>query len=249
MIELRTLGALEAMSADGTPLRSVLAQPRRMALLGYLVLASPRGFHRRDTLFALFWPEHDTDHARHALRQSLYFLRQALGATAIVARGDEELAVAPDQLRCDAVAFERAIDEGRLEAGLALYRGDLLPGFHISDAPGFEGWLEQERARLRRRAREAWWMLAEARERNGETSGAADAGHRAVALAPMEEAAICRLLALLDRLGDRAGALRAYDAFARRLEQEYELQPSEQTHQPSPARPGTGKTSAEVICG
>jgi DNA-binding SARP family transcriptional activator len=99
MIELRTLGALEAISADGTPLRSVLAQPKRVALLSYLALASPRGFHRRDTLFALFWPEHDTEHARHALRQSLYFLRHALGPTAIVSRGDEELAVSPDQIR------------------------------------------------------------------------------------------------------------------------------------------------------
>jgi TolB-like protein/DNA-binding SARP family transcriptional activator len=229
MIELRTLGALEANSADGTPLRSVLAQPRRMALLSYLALASPRGFHRRDTLFALFWPEHDTEHARHALRQSLYFLRQALGATAIIARGDEELAVAPDQLRCDAVEFERAIDEGRLETGLALYRGDLLPGFHISEAPDFEGWLEQERARLRGRARDAWWALADIRERDGDAAGAADAGHRAAALAPTDEAAICRLVLLLDRLGDRTGAVRAYEAFARQLEQEYELQPSEQT--------------------
>ena len=229
MIELRTLGALEAISADGIPLRSVLAQPRRMALLSYLALASPRGFHRRDTLFALFWPEHDTEHARHALRQSIYFLRQALGATAIIARGDEELAVAPDQLRCDAVEFERAIDEGRLETGLALYRGDLLPGFHISEAPDFEGWLEQERARLRGRARDAWWALADARERDADAAGAAGAGHRAAALAPTDEAAICRLVLLLDRLGDRTGAVRAYEAFARQLEQEYELLPSEQT--------------------
>src|SRR5215211_1236237 len=114
MIELRTLGTLELTSADGTPLGAVLAQPRRSALLCYLALAAPRGFQRRDTLYALFWPEHDTEGARHALRQSLYFLRHALGATAIISRGDEELAVAPDQLRCDAVEFERAIDEGRL---------------------------------------------------------------------------------------------------------------------------------------
>jgi TolB-like protein/DNA-binding SARP family transcriptional activator len=229
MIELRTLGALEAISADGRPLRAVLAQPRRTALLSYLALASPRGFHRRDTLFALFWPEHDTEHARHALRQSLYFLRHALGATAIISRGDEELAVAPDQLWCDAAAFEHAIDEGRLETALALYRGDLLPGFHISDAPDFEGWLEQERARLRGRAREAAWALADAREREGDAAGAAEAGQRAVALAPTDEAAICRLVLLLDRLGDRTAAVRAYEAFARQLQQEYELLPSEQT--------------------
>jgi TolB-like protein/DNA-binding SARP family transcriptional activator/Tfp pilus assembly protein PilF len=229
MIELRTLGALEAISADGTSLRSVIAQPRRMALLSFLTLASPCGFHRRDTLFALFWPEHDTEHARHALRQSLYFLRHALGATAIISRGDEELAVAPDQLRCDAVEFERAIDEGRLEAAMALYRGDLLPGFHISDAPDFERWLDQERARLRGRAQEAGWSLADARERDGDAAGAVAAAQRAAALAPTDEAAICRLVLLLDRLGDRTAAVRAYEAFARQLQQEYELKPSDQT--------------------
>src|SRR3954452_12690902 len=132
VIELRTLGALELVSAHDTALDAVLSQPKRTALLCYLALASPHGFRRRDTLFALFWPEHDAEHARHALRQSLYFLRQALGPTAIVSRGDEELAAPPDQLRCDAAEFERAIDEGRLETALALYRGDLLPGFPIS---------------------------------------------------------------------------------------------------------------------
>jgi adenylate cyclase len=229
MIELRTLGALEAISADGTPLRSVLAQPKRIALLNYLALASPRGFHRRDTLFALFWPEHDTEHARHALRQSLYFLRHALGPTAIISRGDEELAVSPDQIRCDAAEFERAVDEGRLEAALALYRGDLLPGFHISEAPDFERWLDQERARLQARAREAGWALADVRERDGDAAGAVEAGQRAAALAPTDEAAICRLVLLLDRLGDRIGAVSAYEAFTRQLWQEYELLPSEQT--------------------
>jgi DNA-binding SARP family transcriptional activator len=54
MIELRTLGALELTSTDNSAVGSVLAQPRRAALLSYLALASPRGFHRRDTLFALF---------------------------------------------------------------------------------------------------------------------------------------------------------------------------------------------------
>ena len=229
MIELRTLGALEAISADGTPLRAVLVQPRRLALLAYLALAWPRGFHRRDTLFALFWPEHDAERARHALRQSIYFLRRAVGTAAIVSRGDEELAVAPDQLRCDAAEFERAIEEGRLETALALYRGDLLPGFHISDAPEFERWLDQERARLRGRAGEAGWALADARERDGDVAGAAEAARAAAALAPTDEAGICRLVLLLDRLGDRGGAVRTYEEFARQLWQEYELLPSEQT--------------------
>jgi TolB-like protein/DNA-binding SARP family transcriptional activator/Tfp pilus assembly protein PilF len=229
MIELHTLGALELTSAENRAVGSVLAQPRRAALLCYLALALPRGFHRRDTLFALFWPEYDADQARHALRQSVYFLRHALGATSIVSRGDEELALAPDQVRCDVWAFDAAVEEGRPADALALYRGELLAGFHISAAPDFEHWLDQERGRLRQRAGEAGWALAAARERDGDAAGAAEAARRAAALSPTDETALRRLILLLDRVGDRAAAVRAYEAFAWKLEGEYELEPSAET--------------------
>jgi TolB-like protein/DNA-binding SARP family transcriptional activator len=229
MIELRTLGALELTSAESRAVGSVLAQPRRAALLCYLALALPRGFHRRDTLFALFWPEYDADQARHALRQSVYFLRHALGANSIVSRGDEELALALDHVRCDVWAFEAAIDEGRPADALALYRGELLAGFHISAAPDFERWLDEERSRLRQRAGEAGWALASARERDGDAAGAAEAARRAAALFPTDETAVRRLILQLERLGDRAAAVRAYEAFAWKLEGEYELEPSAET--------------------
>jgi TolB-like protein/DNA-binding SARP family transcriptional activator len=229
MIELRTLSALELTSADSRAVGAVLAQPRRAALLCYLALALPRGFHRRDTLFALFWPEYDADQARHALRQSVYFLRHALGATTIMSRGDEELALAPEQIHCDVWAFDAAVDQGRPAEALALYRGELLAGFNISAAPDFEHWLDQERGRLRQRAGEAGWALAAARERDGDAAGAGAAARRAVALSPTDETALRRLILLLERLGDRAAAVRAYEAFAWKLEEEYELEPSAET--------------------
>jgi serine/threonine-protein kinase len=229
MLELRTLGALELTSAESNAVSSVLAQPRRTALLCYLALAAPRGFHRRDTLFALFWPEDDTEHAQHALRQSVYLLRRTLGAKTIVSRGADELALAPDQVRCDVWELEAAIAQGRPADALALYRGEPLAGFHISAAPDFEHWLDQERARVRRLAVEAAWALAGEREREGDAAGAAEAARRAVALAPEDEAAIRRLMRLLERLGDRVAAVRAYEAFAWKLEMEYELQPSAET--------------------
>jgi DNA-binding SARP family transcriptional activator/tetratricopeptide (TPR) repeat protein/TolB-like protein len=231
MIELRTLGALELTSAECDAAGSVLAQPRRAALLCYLALALPRGFHRRDTLFALFWPEDDAEQARHALRQSIYFLRRALGAGTIVSRGDEELALAADRIRCDVWAFEAAVDEGRAAEALALYRGDLLPGFHISAAPDFERWLDEERRRLRHLAREAGWAVAAAREREGDGAGAAEAASGAVALAPTDEAAVRRLLLLLERVGDRAAAVHVYEAFAGRLRGEFELEPAAETRE------------------
>ncbi len=169
MIELRTLGPLKLTSTNSEAVGSVLAQPRRAALLCYLALAVPRGFHRRDTLFALFWPEDDAEQARHALRQSVYFLRRALGPKSIVSRGDEELALAPEQVRCDVWEFDAAVDQGRPADALALYRGELLAGFHISAAPDFERWLDEERSRVRQRAGEAAWALAEVRERDGDS--------------------------------------------------------------------------------
>jgi len=229
MIELRTLGALELSAAESRAVASVLAQPRRAALLCYLALAIPRGFHRRDTLFALFWPEYDAEQARHALRQSVYFLRRALGPSTIVSRGDEELALAPEQIRCDAWAFETAVEQGRPADALDLYRGELLTGFHISAAPEFEHWLDQERDRLRVRAGEAGWALAAVREREGDAAGAEQAARRAVAFSPTDETAVRRLLLLLERVGDRAAAVRAYEAFAWKLEAEYEVEPSAET--------------------
>ncbi|HEX5963522.1 MAG TPA: BTAD domain-containing putative transcriptional regulator, partial [Gemmatimonadales bacterium] len=229
MIELRTLGALELTSADSNAVGSVLAQPRRAALLCYLALALPRGFHRRDMLVALFWPELDQEHARNALRQSVFFLRRALGAKSIVSRGDEELALVPEQVRCDVWAFDAAIDQGRPAEALALYRGELLAGFHISDAPDFERWLDEERNRLRQRAGEAGWALAAAREQEGDAAGAAEAARRAAAFSPTDETALRRLVLLLERVGDRAAAVRAYEAFAWKLEGEYELEPSAET--------------------
>jgi DNA-binding SARP family transcriptional activator/TolB-like protein len=229
MIELQTLGALELTSADNEAVGSVLAQPRRAALFCYLALALPRGFHRRDTLFALFWPEDDAEQARHALRQSLYFLRRALGAQTILSRGDEELALAPEQVRCDVWEFDAAIEQGRPADALAFYRGDLLAGFHISAAPDFERWLDQERSRLRQQAGEAAWALAAARERAGDATGAAEAARQAATFSSTDETALRRLVLLLERVGDRAAAVRAYEAFAWKLAGEYELEPSAET--------------------
>jgi DNA-binding SARP family transcriptional activator/TolB-like protein len=229
MIELRTLGALELTSSDSRTVSSVLAQPRRAALLCYLALAEPRGFHRRDTLFPLFWPENDAGQARHALRQAVYFLRRALGAKAIVSRGDEEVALGGDEIRCDVWEFESALSQGRTVEALALYKGELLAGFHVSDAPEFERWLEAQRARLRERAEEGAWALAAARQQEGDAAGAAEAARRAVALAPTDEIALRRLVLLLESVGDRAAAVRAYEAFTRKLREEYELEPSTET--------------------
>src|SRR5205085_6405997 len=131
---------------------SDLSRPGQLALLAYLALARPRGFHRRDTLIGLFWAETGQDHARNALRQAVHRLRHELGANAILSRGAEELAINSDDFWTDVGAFEDALAAGKVAEALGYYRGGLLPGFFLSDTPGFEQWLETERAQLRDRA-------------------------------------------------------------------------------------------------
>lgn len=230
-LKLRTLGVVGLVGPDGRDVRAVLTQPKRLALLTYLAVATPRGFHRRDTLLAMFWPEQDQSHARASLRKAIHVLRQSLGADVLIARGDEEVAVAPGKLWCDAVAFEDAASQGHIEQALALYEGDLLEGFFLPGSPDFERWHERERARLREAAAELAWMLAERAVAETRAADAARWARRAFAFTPDDEGAFRDLVSLLYQIGDRMSALRAYDEFTTRLEREFSTRPSALTRQ------------------
>jgi DNA-binding SARP family transcriptional activator/TolB-like protein len=229
MITFYTLGAVDLRDDSGAQLAVVLANPKRIALLAYLAVARPRGSHRRDTLLALFWPELDQEHARASLRKAVHHLRRALGDDAVVGLGDEELGLSAARIWCDAAAVGQAIDADDVPRALELYRGPLLKGFFVPDAPEFERWLESERGWLRDRLFTAVWRMAEREERAGTAFDAAFWARRAAALVPDDEEALRRLLALLDRLGDRAGAIAAYEEFARHLRLDYDTEPSAET--------------------
>jgi DNA-binding SARP family transcriptional activator/TolB-like protein len=231
VIDFRVLGTLELRTADGRDLHAMLAQPKRVALLAYLCVARPPGFHRRETLLGIFWPEADEAHARASLRKAIHVLRRALGEDAIRSRGDEEVGIDPERIGCDATHFEEALAAGYLEKAMELYRGHLLEGLFLDDVPAFERWLEEERARLRGEAARLARMLAERLEEARDYTAAVTMARRAVALGESDERMLRRLLQLLDRLGDRAGALQTYNEFARRLAAEYETEPSVETQQ------------------
>jgi TolB-like protein/DNA-binding SARP family transcriptional activator len=228
MIELRTLGALELRGCDPGRVAALVAQPKRLALLAYLAIATPRGFHRRDILVALFWPESDQERARAALRHALSFLRQQLGHAVVLTRGDE-VGLDRAAVWCDATAFEAPVDAQTAAELVALYRGDLLGGLHVSDAPEFERWLDGERRRLRARAADAAWALAAGEEGGGNWGAAVAHARRAVLLSSDYEQPTRRLIELLDRGGDRAAAIQEYQALERRLAQELDVSPSPET--------------------
>jgi TolB-like protein/DNA-binding SARP family transcriptional activator len=231
MIIFRTLGAAELKNPEGQSVQSILARPKLLGLLAYLAAATPGGFHSRDRLLGLLWGDLDEERGRRALRQSLYHLRRALGDEAIVARGDNAVGLDEDVVWCDARAFEDALERESPQDALQLYGGNLLDGFNLPGAPGFERWLDDRREELRRSARVAAWYLAQQAEAEQDSSGAVDWARRAVDLDPFDETLVRDAIQLLDRLGNRSGAVREFEAFARRLDEELGLQPSPETQE------------------
>ncbi len=228
MIEFRLLGALHLTDAAGREVKSLLTRSRRLALLAYLA-ATPQRFHRRDSLLVLFWPELDQEHARAALRQALHVLRGALGPDVVVTRGDEEIGLDRDHLWCDVAAFEDAMGREQFDQALELYRGNLLDGFFIPGAAEFERWVESERARLRQAAGRAAQALVQRCVAAGDLPAALEWARRAVRLGPHAEEPLRELVTLLDQLGDRAGAVAAYEEFARQLGLDLEAEPAAET--------------------
>ena len=228
MLTFRVLGTIDLRDAERRPVDAVLAQPKRLALLAYLAAARPHGFHRRDTLVGLFWPDLDQGRARNALSQALHHLRRSLGSDVIETRGDEEVGISESEIECDARQLWTALGDERADLLESLYRGDLLPGLFVPGAPEFERWLDEERRALRARAASAAWRFADA-SIDSEAAGAAAWARFAASLSPDDEASQRRLIATLARVGDRAGALRTFDELTRALAREYDAEPSAET--------------------
>ena len=233
MIRLRVLGPVELTDDGGVELRTILAQPKRLALLVTLVVGPP-GFRRRDSLLALLWPELDQTHARAALNQAVRFLRKEVGdlsGTVIVSRGAEEIGVASSGFWCDAMALREHVEAGRHREALELYRGDLLPGFFTDHGGGLQEWLERERTLLRLTAAKAARTVAGIHEQAGDLTPAVAAARRALELAEADERVVRELMQLLDRLGDRAGAIQVFEEFSTRLSADFNASPAPETRQ------------------
>lgn len=226
MAQLSVFGGVD-LRGDGERFDAVLAQSKPTALLAYLAVARPHGFHSRDTLLALFWPEVDDRRARRSLRKALHFLRKHLGKDVVVSRGDDVGLSAA--LTCDAAMFDAAVAAGRGREAFELYAGEFMKGFHVSSAPEFERWQDTESRRYRHTAARLAWSLAEGEEASGSPIEAVRLARRAHGIEPLDERGIRRLMTLLARHGDRAGALRVYEAAEERIGAELGVEPGRET--------------------
>lgn len=249
---LRLLGSIALRDDGGTDLHRELTQPKRVALLAYLAAQPPGELVRRDTLLALLWPELPERDARRALNQAVHYLRTSIGSEAIVSGGVDTLGVDPSLLTCDVARFDEAVRDGRFSDALELYRGPFMEGFNLDSLPEFDDWLTRERASRALIAADAAWSLADAAAASAESFVW---GNRGYAISS-DEGATRRLIALYDRHGDRAEAIRLYEAFAKRLCDEYGATPSPETQalirdvrDRQDVAPSFGVRAAKVVTG
>jgi serine/threonine-protein kinase len=201
-LRLLALGGVSLLDAGGAV---VAEQRRRLALLVLIAAGRGKGVSR-DKLVSYLNPESPSESARHALHQLLYYVRQQAGEDVLL--GSDTLRLNPDVVTSDAAEFEDALDRGDLNAGVALYRGPFLDGFHIPDSVQFEEWSAAERTRLAARNTDALFQLARAADARNDYGGAIGWWTKLTALDSVSERSATGLIRAYAAAGDIPAALR-----------------------------------------
>lgn len=227
-LHLGLLGGFEARGETGARLPIPLRKAQ--ALLAYL--ASPVGrSHSRDALAALLWGGMPDAQARSGLRQTVWSLRQAGVPREAFEAGRESLALTLGVVEVDVATFEMCAEsataDGLAEAA-ALYRGELLAGLTLREAP-FEDWLRIERERLREIALRALSRRLDHQQRAGANDSAVTTAGRLLSIDPLQESAHRALMRGYLALGRRGAALRQYQTCADLLQRELRVEPETET--------------------
>lgn len=222
MFRLRVLGGFALAGCSGTAAPH-LPKRRAEAVLAVLAVCGDLGC-TRERLLALLWPENDEASSRHGLRDALHAIRRALGPGAVPS-GGHVLRLDSAVIVSDALAFTEALSSGRPADAVRTYAGPLLDGFHVDDAVEFERWLDGERTRLAREYVEALKQLAAAAECAGAWDEALGWWARAVEHDPLNSHLVLQQVRVLAAIGDRANAIQVAESHARRLRDEFDLEP------------------------
>ena len=243
MLCARLLGVLE-VELNGAVIDSSVSQ-RPWAVFAHLAL-TPRPVTRAE-LATRFWPDVLDQSARASLRSALWALRRRLG-DALVVDGERIALRDGGELWVDAREFDRLATTAP-EQALALCRGDLLEGLE-------DEWALAARERHREQVIQLLEELARGYEQRGDESQAIDLTRRQLENDPFDEDAHRRLMTRLAAAGDRAAAVRTYQALAQRLRRELGVAPSARTRElveqlraesPAPAVPHSRSMPAGLL--
>ena len=241
ILTIRLMGSFR-VDIDGRTVVSFKTNKVR-GLLAYLVVEARLPL-RREALAGIFWPEFSERRARANLSQALLMLRQSLGddtavTPLLIAKRDTIQLNPESNLWLDVDVFTRTVGPNgqaisrttarELEAVAALYEGDFLQDFSLSNSPPFDVWCLSMRERLRRLLSKTLQQLTAYYEREIDYDTALHYAKRLVGLDSWREEAQTDVMRLLALCGRRSEALAQYDLCRRVLAENLGIAPMRRT--------------------
>ncbi len=248
-LEIALLGKPEVRH-DGRTVH--FATRKALALLAYLAVEGSAV--SREKLSTLFWPDSSSEQGRTTLRTTLVHVREALEEAAeqtphLWADRDAVQLAQPFELdlnrfqeavkfqpRGHALAPDLSNSPNRvtsliadLEQAVALYRGDFLDGFSLTDAPEFDDWSSFLRESWHRKAMLAFDWLSQLQFESGQLIDALATTQRWIALDPLNEMAYQRQMQMFFASNERGAALKTFDQCVRVLAEELGVDPMPET--------------------
>ena len=218
---LRAFGGLSIDIYDHST-KAPATQRKALALLALLASAGERGISR-DKITAFLWPESDKEQARNALSQLLFRVRREFGADAV--QGEGTLRLNAGLVGSDVAEFDAAVASGALERACGIYGGRFLDGFHLSGAPEFQFWIDQNATRLENQFHVALETLGQRAADTGDGQRAVYWWRRRADAEPLSARVARSYMEALVVNGDREAALRFATAHCTLVRQELDSEP------------------------
>ncbi len=255
MLRLHTFGGLRLEGPEGL-ISGPAARRRPLAVLAVVAAAGTKGI-TRERLVGVLWPDVSEEQGRHTLAQVLYALRKDLGLPDLLEPAAPTLRLNRGLITSDVGDFDDALSRGDRATAIDLHLGAFLDGVYLTQAPGFERWAEEERARLAAQFRRALEQEAIELERITDPRRAAERWRQLVALDPLATGSRLRLMLALQAAGEPAAALEEARAHAEVTGRELGMGPAAEIAalertlretmartQPRPAPPSTQATES-----
>ena len=237
-LEIFTLGGL-SIQREAKPVTG-FASRKVEALVIYL--ACTKHPQPREVLAELFWDERSQDRAMGNLRVVLTSLRKQLAPFVNITRDTVSLNL-DENIWLDVSELEDLLISTRqpkssplqttqvqqMEQAVTIYKGRFLDGFYVRDCTGFENWVFREQERLQRVILDVISDLVSFYLETGEYHAGVQHATRLLEIDPLMEEAHYQMMLLLAHSGQRGAALKQYETCVRILQDELDIEPSDET--------------------
>ena len=210
---LSTLGYPSLRSAKGESIR--FRTRKHFAVLIRMALAGGRRCSREE-LMEMLWPSVPAKHARHSLAQAITVIKSKVGPESVVAARNS-VSLSAGAVDVDALS----LDSGGCDVG-----GSFLDGFDIPGARGFEQWKDEWTSKLLPKIRDSLVHRMDAARRLGDFPTVERHALTLLQFDALSEDGVRGVMEARAWVGDRSGALKAYETYVGQLGEVLSAQPT-----------------------